>query len=162
MLEYPWDFYTEQVQPGSPANGVVCRGDIITKIQDYDARDIRNIDAQNLFRSAPNRIRLVILRETKLVVASNLNTSDIPNTHCSPAIPPYRSNINLLKFDFNEYERAVNSLPQTDFQRIRDMANNNGSIRPDSRISNFSPMLTRDHQQDALDEVAAIAQQVSF
>lgn len=140
----------------------MCRGDIITKIQDYDARDIRNIDAQNLFRSEPNRIRLVIHRETKLVVASNLNTTDIPNSRCSPAIPPYCSDINLLQFDFNEYERAVDSLPQTNFQRIQDMVSNDGSIRPDSRISNFSPMPTRDHQQGALDEVAAIVQQVSF
>lgn len=96
------------------------------------------------------------------MVASNLNTSDIPNSYCSLAVPPYRSDINLLKFDFNEYERTVSSLPQTDFQRIQDMASNNGFIRSDSRISNFSPMPTTDHQQDVLDEVAAIAQQVSI
>lgn len=38
------------------------RGDIIKKIADYDARDLRHEDAQNLFRNAGNTISLVVQR----------------------------------------------------------------------------------------------------
>lgn len=36
------------------------RGDIITKVEDYDARDLRHEDAQMLFRTQDNKIRLVV------------------------------------------------------------------------------------------------------
>jgi C-terminal processing protease CtpA/Prc len=48
----------EQAQDG----GEVRPGDVITKIADYDARDLRHEDAQNLFRSAGNTISLVVQR----------------------------------------------------------------------------------------------------
>jgi hypothetical protein len=48
----------EQAQEG----GEVRRGDIIKKIADYDARDLRHEDAQNLFRNAGNAISLVVQR----------------------------------------------------------------------------------------------------
>jgi hypothetical protein len=48
----------EQAQEG----GEVRRGDIIKKIADYDARDLRHEDAQNLFRNAGNTISLVVQR----------------------------------------------------------------------------------------------------
>lgn len=47
---------------GSPAFGEVLRGDIISKIADYDARDVSHADAQMLFRTAANEIKLVIHR----------------------------------------------------------------------------------------------------
>lgn len=71
------------------------------------------------------------------------------------AVPPYRPDINLLHYDFNE---AANLLPQTSFQPISD----NGSSQPHSRISNFSPMPTRDHQQEVEEEKASITSQVSI
>lgn len=43
--------------------GEVRRGDIIKKIADYDARDLRHEDAQNLFRNAGNTISLVVQRD---------------------------------------------------------------------------------------------------
>lgn len=135
------------------------RGDIITKIQEYDARDIRNIDAQNLFRSAGNHIRVVVRRDCKLSVASHIQSPDI--RPLSPAaIPPYSPEFNLLHVDFDD--RAFQSLPHTDFHQIAEHSNGSLSVRSESRAtSRFSPMPTRDHQQDVVDEVAAIAQQVS-
>lgn len=50
------------MNPGTPAQKELIRGDIITKIDDYDARDLRHEDAQNLFRNAGNHIRLVVQR----------------------------------------------------------------------------------------------------
>lgn len=152
-VDFVW---CEQVQAGSPAHGKLLRGDVITKIQEYDARDIRNADAQTLFRAAGNRIRIVVHRDSKMVVASNMS-SDTQKSRSPSAIPPYRPEINLLQFDFNEQaELAAKQLPQTNFQLISDA----GSSRPNSRISNFSPMPTRDHQQDGRDEQAAIITQV--
>jgi len=42
--------------------GEVRHGDIIKKIAEYDARDLRHEDAQTLFRNAGNTISLVIER----------------------------------------------------------------------------------------------------
>ncbi len=59
------DFYIFvpfQVQLGSPAHGELMRGDILTKVGDYDARDLTHLDAQNLFKTAANRIQLVVHR----------------------------------------------------------------------------------------------------
>ena len=51
-----------QVQVGTPSEGQLRRGDIIRKIEDYDARDLRHEDAQNLFTKAGNQISLVVQR----------------------------------------------------------------------------------------------------
>ncbi|XP_057651134.1 PDZ and LIM domain protein 3 isoform X9 [Diorhabda carinulata] len=48
---------------GSPVDGVLHRGDIISKVGNYDSRDIRHQDAQNLFKNAGNNIRVVVQRE---------------------------------------------------------------------------------------------------
>ncbi|XP_049866101.1 uncharacterized protein LOC126366836 isoform X2 [Pectinophora gossypiella] len=50
------------VTPGTPAGRELVRGDIIAKIDDYDARDLRHEDAQNLFKNANNQIRIVVQR----------------------------------------------------------------------------------------------------
>lgn len=50
------------MQVGSPAYGEVLRGDVIAKVGEYDARDLRHEDAQMLFKSAGNQIRLVVHR----------------------------------------------------------------------------------------------------
>lgn len=51
-----------QVTPSTPAGRELVRGDIIVKIDDYDARDLRHEDAQNLFKNASNQIKLVVQR----------------------------------------------------------------------------------------------------
>ncbi|KAK7862723.1 hypothetical protein R5R35_005993 [Gryllus longicercus] len=52
-----------RAQVGSPSEGELKRGDVVRKIGDYDARDLRHEDAQNLFRSAGNSISLVVERQ---------------------------------------------------------------------------------------------------
>ncbi|XP_045512020.1 PDZ and LIM domain protein 3 isoform X5 [Pieris brassicae] len=51
-----------RVTPGTPAGRDLTRGDIIAKVDDYDARDLRHEDAQNLFKNAKNQIKLVVQR----------------------------------------------------------------------------------------------------
>jgi hypothetical protein len=50
----------------SPADGVLQRGDIISKIGNYDARDIRHQDAQTLFANAGNSMKVVVQRDNSL------------------------------------------------------------------------------------------------
>ncbi|KAF2889837.1 hypothetical protein ILUMI_16336 [Ignelater luminosus] len=47
---------------GSPSDGVLQRGDIISKVGNYDARDIRHQDAQTLFKNAGDNVRIVVHR----------------------------------------------------------------------------------------------------
>ncbi|XP_052751820.1 uncharacterized protein LOC113511829 isoform X2 [Galleria mellonella] len=59
----PRDFgQRRRVTPGTPAGRELVRGDIIAKIDDYDARDLRHEDAQNLFKNARNQIKIVVQR----------------------------------------------------------------------------------------------------
>lgn len=81
---------------GSPAQGELMRGDVITKIGDYDARDLMHIDAKNLFKSAENSIQVVVHRDNKLAVTKNIVNGSEASTRCSSAVPPYSPNINLL------------------------------------------------------------------
>ncbi|XP_047515326.1 uncharacterized protein LOC125056323 isoform X2 [Pieris napi] len=54
----------KKVTPGTPAGRDLTRGDIIAKVDDYDARDLRHEDAQNLFKNAKNQIKLVVQRSS--------------------------------------------------------------------------------------------------
>ncbi|XP_055382678.1 uncharacterized protein LOC129612889 isoform X6 [Condylostylus longicornis] len=126
--------FRDQVQCGSPAFGEVLRGDIISKIGEYDARDLRHEDAQMLFKTAGNSIRLVVHRAP------------------SPFLPGP-----------GHYEHAltapVNTLPYTEFPNLNESGGYVPPIRPDSQQSGFSPMPTRDHLQDVKEEQAAIVSQ---
>ncbi|XP_026328567.1 PDZ and LIM domain protein 3 isoform X7 [Hyposmocoma kahamanoa] len=79
-----------RVTPGTPAGRELVRGDIIAKIDDYDARDLRHEDAQNLFKNAGNQIRIVVQR-----TPSPLPPSPAPWTGKGPEslprtpVPPY-------------------------------------------------------------------------
>lgn len=68
-------------------------------------------------------------------------------------LPPYGS-----------YEAAlgapIDSLPHTVFPHLNDTGAYIAPVRPDSRSSRFSPMPTRDHQQDVQEETATITIQV--
>lgn len=72
MSEMSFQLFTflPQVQPNSPSNKELIRGDIITKVEDYDARDLRHEDAQLLFRTQDNKIRLVVRRDNKIAMNS--------------------------------------------------------------------------------------------
>ncbi|XP_021923036.1 PDZ and LIM domain protein 3 isoform X6 [Zootermopsis nevadensis] len=69
-----------RAQDGTPAGAELRRGDIIKKIVDYDSRDLRHEDAQNLFRNAGNTISLVIERES--------NAAGIRPVAATPVKPP--------------------------------------------------------------------------
>lgn len=84
------------------------RGDVITKIEDYDARDIRHADAQMLFKNAGNDIRLVVHRDNKLAVTKNITSNGLEPLPCSTtALPPYSPNINLLSPNYDTPHRLL-------------------------------------------------------
>ncbi|XP_076168282.1 PDZ_signaling and DUF4749 domain-containing protein Zasp66 isoform X6 [Ptiloglossa arizonensis] len=58
-------------------NEALQRGDVIKKIDDYDARDVRHVDAQNLLQTSES-IRLVIERPKKPKVPTDLPKSPVP------------------------------------------------------------------------------------
>lgn len=67
---------------------------------------------------------------------------------------------------FGAYEAALesplNSLPHTEFPQLNESGGYNAPYRPGSSASScFSPMPTRDHQQEADEEASAIVNQVS-
>lgn len=62
------------------------RGDIITKIKDYDARDLTHIDAQNMFKTSVSSIPLVVRRyiglRTFICKRFSLAINNIPFLSC--------------------------------------------------------------------------------
>lgn len=77
--------------PNSPAEKELLKGDILTKIEDYDARDLRHEDAQLLFRTQDNRIRLVVKRDNKIAMntAKSNPIQSLPPPNVTPSyIPP--------------------------------------------------------------------------
>ncbi|PZC85312.1 hypothetical protein B5X24_HaOG201808 [Helicoverpa armigera] len=107
----PRDFgQRRRVTPGAPAGRELVRGDIIAKIDDYDARDLRHEDAQNLFRNAPKQIKLVVQRDVDREGPRGSGTpmaprSPIPNA----AAPPYRTPSPQIGSNW----RGPESLPRT-------------------------------------------------
>lgn len=86
-----------QVTPNSPAQVELLRGDVITKIEDYDARDLTHQDAQRLFRQAEGQIKLVIRRDDIIAVKQSNISAD--SSRCNSTIPcespdPYNRNVN--------------------------------------------------------------------
>ncbi|KAL1490555.1 hypothetical protein ABEB36_013230 [Hypothenemus hampei] len=103
-LTQPWGFslvggsdvktplIVTRVAFGSPAHGALQRGDIISKVGNYDSRDISHDDAQNLFRSAGNTVRMVVQRETgprhNASTGSSRNSSHYSPLSVSPNLSP--------------------------------------------------------------------------
>ncbi|ENN77349.1 hypothetical protein YQE_06175, partial [Dendroctonus ponderosae] len=80
----------KKVAFGSPAQGVLQRGDIISKVGNYDSRDIRHEDAQNLFRTAGNNIRVVVQSWFfRLGFESELRGNAVVSCHPVCAMPTY-------------------------------------------------------------------------
>ncbi|XP_055909057.1 uncharacterized protein LOC129943979 isoform X7 [Eupeodes corollae] len=162
--------FIDEVQLGSPAYGEVLRGDIVTKIGEYDSRDIRHSDAQMLFRTAGNEIRIVVSRDSKIAYTQGLSNE---SSRCNSTIPPV-SPVNTGNTPHRgpspflpgpgQYDRAmhspVNTLPHTVFPNLNESGGYVPPYRPDSSASQrFSPMPTRDHQQEVQEEQAAIVNQ---
>ncbi|XP_044266978.1 PDZ and LIM domain protein Zasp isoform X5 [Tribolium madens] len=77
---------------GSPSDGVLQRGDIITKVGNYDARDIRHQDAQTLFKNAGNNIRVVVQRENNPRHNTSTGSSRTSSHNYSPlSVSPHLS-----------------------------------------------------------------------
>jgi len=66
-------------------NEALQRGDMIKKIDDYDARDVRHVDAQNLLQNSET-IKLVVERSEPSRAASSRTTTDTTITASSPTI----------------------------------------------------------------------------
>jgi hypothetical protein len=84
-------YFFLQVYPNSPAERDLMKGDIITKIEDYDSRDLRHEDAQLLFRTQDNKIRLVVKRDNKIAANSSKTNpiQHLPPPNVTPSyIPP--------------------------------------------------------------------------
>ena len=85
-----------QVHPNSPAQKELLRGDIITKVDEYDGRDISHKDAEMLFRTADNKIRLVVRRDNKIAMnSSKINPiiSSLPPAPMQQTYTPGRSGL---------------------------------------------------------------------
>jgi hypothetical protein len=168
--------FNDRVQLGSPAQGELIRGDIITKIDDYDVRDLRHNDAQMLFRNADNKINLVVRRNNGVAYnnqAMSNGSSRAPST-VSAYSPANHSPVSQVSYPHrapspmlsgpNSYSAAlsspVNTLPHTEFPHLNASGGYVAPYRPPSRSSNcFSPMPSRDYQQDIDDEQSAIINQ---
>ncbi|KAK9870491.1 hypothetical protein WA026_008049 [Henosepilachna vigintioctopunctata] len=77
---------------GSPADGVLQRGDIISKIGNYDARDIRHQDAQTLFKNSGNNVRIVVQRDVSQKRPTSTGSSRASSHNYSPlSVSPHLS-----------------------------------------------------------------------
>ncbi|XP_052872971.1 resuscitation-promoting factor RpfA isoform X2 [Anopheles cruzii] len=84
--------FNKQVQVNSPAQAELLRGDIITKIDQYDARDLTHNDAQNMFRSAGNQMRVTVRRDDKVALhqsAHPVNGNPVPPASYAQPYQPY-------------------------------------------------------------------------
>ncbi|CAG9560258.1 unnamed protein product [Danaus chrysippus] len=95
-----------RVTPGTPAGKELIRGDIIAKIDDYDARDLRHEDAQNLFRNAPKQIKLAVQRD---VNRDGHSAAHAPRSPLQSVPPPFRTPSPLPASSW----RGPESLPRT-------------------------------------------------
>ncbi|XP_058054496.1 PDZ and LIM domain protein 3 isoform X9 [Anopheles bellator] len=81
-----------RVQVNSPAQAELLRGDIITKIDQYDARDLTHNDAQNMFRNAGNQMRVTVRRDDKVALhqsAHPVNGNPVPPASYAQPYQPY-------------------------------------------------------------------------
>lgn len=76
---------------GSPVDGTLQRGDIITKIGNFDSRDIPHQDAQNLFQNAGNNIRVVVQRENPLRKTNVPSSRTSSYTYSPLSVSPHLS-----------------------------------------------------------------------
>ncbi|XP_055686010.1 uncharacterized protein LOC129791722 isoform X3 [Lutzomyia longipalpis] len=163
-------FVDEAVTLGSPAYGELVRGDIITKIQDYDSRDLRHEDAQHLFKNAGNKIKVVVQRNNAVAKESLSNGS----SRCSSTVPPLSpvsqlspipQHINLPYRNVSpagaRHQAPYESLPQTVFPHYNESGGYEApqlSPRPSSTAS-FSPQPSRDYQMEVQEEANTILNQ---
>lgn len=121
-----------KVQVGSPAQGELYRGDVITKIEDYDSRDLRHDDANYLFKNAGNTIKLVVQRDPKAVPSKNTSSrpaSAIPSMHALSPIPPLNLPFSSSSSPVPGYNHH-NQRPQTPQLPTTVFPPTNGNLNP--------------------------------
>ncbi|XP_026670350.1 PDZ and LIM domain protein Zasp isoform X3 [Ceratina calcarata] len=95
-------------------NEALQRGDVIRKIDDYDARDVRHVDAQNLLQNSES-IRLVVERARPPKLPSTLPKSPVPppsfDDYSRPTSPPEGLSLPHDHLDEIREERAYLSQP---------------------------------------------------
>ncbi|XP_012340646.1 PDZ and LIM domain protein 3 isoform X4 [Apis florea] len=95
-------------------NETLQRGDVIKKIDDYDARDVRHVDAQNLLQNSES-IRLVIERAKQRKLPPELPKSPVPppsiDEYNRPTPSPDRLYLPHEHLDEVREERAYLSQP---------------------------------------------------
>ncbi|XP_006566123.1 PDZ and LIM domain protein 3 isoform X5 [Apis mellifera] len=95
-------------------NETLQRGDVIKKIDDYDARDVRHVDAQNLLQNSES-IRLVIERAKQRKLPAELPKSPVPppsiDEYNRPSSSPDRLYLPHEHLDEVREERAYLSQP---------------------------------------------------
>ncbi|XP_063379312.1 uncharacterized protein LOC134666092 isoform X5 [Cydia fagiglandana] len=100
-----------RVTPGTPAGKDLLRGDIIAKIDDYDARDLRHEDAQNLFKNAQNHIKLVVQRDVDRDQPRS-SSSLAPRSPVFTANSPYRTPSPMPPTAFRQESLPRTPVPQ--------------------------------------------------
>ncbi|XP_053602577.1 PDZ and LIM domain protein 3 isoform X6 [Plodia interpunctella] len=107
-----------RVTPGTPAGRELLRGDIIAKIDDYDARDLRHEDAQNLFKNARNQIKIVVQRDVDREAPRGATYSYPPRSPIPTQMAPsYRSPSPLPPTSPHVWQgKGPESLPRTPVQ----------------------------------------------
>uniref|UniRef100_A0A336LPE4 CSON010098 protein n=1 Tax=Culicoides sonorensis TaxID=179676 RepID=A0A336LPE4_CULSO len=73
-----------KVSLNSPASEELLRGDVITKIESYDARDLTHLDAQKLFKQATTQIKLVVRRDDIIAVKQSISNE---SSRCPSTVP---------------------------------------------------------------------------
>ncbi|KAK6620569.1 hypothetical protein RUM43_010861 [Polyplax serrata] len=82
-----------KVLPGSPGDKKLKEGDEITKIEDYDARDITHLNVYYLFQKAGTSIKLAIKRKANATkvwssrAPAAVHQSSNPRSHISDLLP---------------------------------------------------------------------------
>ncbi|XP_063218805.1 PDZ and LIM domain protein 3 [Bacillus rossius redtenbacheri] len=93
-----------KVQLGSPADKLLQCGDVVKKINDYDARDLRHEDVHGLFKSSGSTISLIVER-------------DAGRRDSVPAAPwslPHSGAPTTTSFDRRPPSAAMDLFPQQD------------------------------------------------
>ncbi|VVC26390.1 Zasp-like motif,Regulator of chromosome condensation 1/beta-lactamase-inhibitor protein II,Domain [Cinara cedri] len=134
-----------KVNVASPSGGNLRVGDIIRKIEMYDARDLRHLDAQNLFGNADQSITLVIQRDAPNLNGSRSSSPSLSRTTSLDSVN--RPLSNPLHLQPANYTSTVNGL--YGYERIGQSPVNNFCRFPPSLVDasyDESYDLTQDHQ----------------
>ncbi|XP_076059053.1 uncharacterized protein LOC143035851 isoform X10 [Oratosquilla oratoria] len=116
----------QRVLVGTPAEGVLLKGDVITKISQTDAKNLTHQQAADLFNNAGNQIAVSIKRSGHSGGAVPVVNGTSSTTSAVPASPPVSGGVALpglvtLSTARSSDNPALASLPQTQFMLKSDL-----------------------------------------